>query len=65
MLALDRFHDFVRKALVKDDWTITDDPLQLSVGSRTLSVDLGAEKSLIGAERDKQRIAVEIVEWKT
>lgn len=60
MPALDRYHEPVRKALIKDGWTITDDPLQLSVGKRTLSVDLGAERSLIGAERDRQRIAVEI-----
>ena len=60
MPALDRYHEPVRKALVKDGWTITDDPLQLSVGKRTLSVDLGAERSLIGAERNQQRIAVEI-----
>ena len=60
MPALDRYHEPVRKALVKDGWTITDDPLQLSVGKRTLSVDLGAERSLIGAERDQQRIGVEI-----
>ena len=60
MPALDRFHEPVRMALIKDGWTITDDPLQLSVGKRTLSIDLGVEKSLIGAMRDKQRIAVEI-----
>lgn len=60
MPALDRYHNPVRKALVKDGWTITDDPLQLTVGQRTLSVDLGAEKALIGAERDQKRIAVEI-----
>jgi len=60
MPALDRYHEPVRRALVKDGWTITDDPLQLSVGKRTLSVDLGAERSLIGAERENQRIAVEI-----
>lgn len=60
MPALDRYHEPVRRALVKDGWTITDDPLQLSVGKRTLAVDLGAERSLIGAVRNKQLIAVEI-----
>jgi hypothetical protein len=60
MPALDRYHELVRTALEKDGWTITDDPLQLSIGKRTLSVDLGAERALIGAERDQQRIAVEI-----
>lgn len=60
MPALDRYHETVRNALIKEGWTITDDPLQLTVGKRTLSVDLGAERVLIGAERDKERIAVEI-----
>jgi hypothetical protein len=53
----------VVRALEKDGWTITDDPLQLQVGKRNLSVDLGAERSLIGAEKaekDVRRIAVEI-----
>ena len=60
MPALDRYHESVRNALTKEGWKITDDPLQLIVGKRTLSVDLGLERSLLGAERDKQRIAVEI-----
>ncbi len=60
MSASDRYHDPVLRALVKDGWTITDDPLQLSFGKRMLAVDLAAERLLIGAERDKQRIAVEI-----
>ena len=60
MPALDRYHAVVRAALIKDGWTITDDPLQLPIGRRTLAIDLGAEKALIGAQRDTQRIAVEI-----
>jgi hypothetical protein len=60
MPALDRYHEPVRNALIKDGWTITDDPLHLTIGKRTLSVDLGAERVLIGAERGTERIAVEI-----
>ena len=60
MPALDRYHAIVRAALIKDGWTITDDPLQLPIGRRTLAIDLGAERALIGAQRDTQRIAVEI-----
>ena len=60
MPALDRYHHAVRNALIKDGWTITADPLQLSVGQRTLAVDLGAERLLIGAERGTERIAVEV-----
>lgn len=59
MAALDKFHVAVRNALVKDGWTVTDDPLRVEFGETTYSIDLGAEK-LIGAERGDVRIAVEI-----
>ncbi len=59
MPARDLFHDAVKTALVKDGWTITDDPLRLQWGRKDLYVDLGAEK-LIAAERQGRRIAVEI-----
>ncbi|WP_199317366.1 element excision factor XisH family protein [Planktothricoides raciborskii] len=59
MPAKDIYHDAVRNALIKEGWTITDDPLILSIGKRDLFVDLGAEK-LITAEKDHQKIAVEI-----
>ena len=59
MPAKDIYHDTVKNALVKDGWTITDDPLKLTIGSRSLYVDLGAEK-LIAAQKDNQKIAVEI-----
>ena len=59
MPAKDIYHDTVKNALVKDGWRITDDPLKLTIGSRSLYVDLGAEK-LIAAQKDNQKIAVEI-----
>jgi hypothetical protein len=59
MPAKDLYHDNVCNALTKDGWTITDDPLVLSIGTRSVYIDLGAEK-LIAAERDNQKIAVEI-----
>lgn len=59
MPALDKYHDAVRNALIKDGWTITHDPLRLVWGRRDMYVDLGA-KRLLGAEKDEQRIAVEI-----
>ena len=41
-------------------WTITDDfRLKLTIGSRSLYVDLGAEK-LIAAQKNSQIIAAEI-----
>ncbi len=49
----DIYHHTVKKALIKDGWTITDDPLILSIGKKDLFVDLGAEK-LIAAEKVQQ-----------
>ena len=60
MPAKDLFHDVVVQALVDEGWTITDDPLWLSYGDHDFYVDLGAERSLISAERGEQKIAVEI-----
>lgn len=59
MPAKDIYHQIVKDALIKDGWTITDDPLKLTIGSRSLYVDLGAEK-LLAAQKDNQKIAVEI-----
>jgi hypothetical protein len=55
----DRFHQAVRNALEKEGWIITHDPLPLKVGTLRLQADLGAEK-LIAAQKDNQKIAVEI-----
>jgi hypothetical protein len=59
MSARDKFHDIVKNALIKDDWQITNDPLFLKAGGVEFYIDLGAEK-LLAAERDGQKIAVEI-----
>ena len=59
MPAKDIFHDVVKKALVKQSWIITDDPLTLRAGGLNLYVDLGAEK-LMTAEKKGEKIAVEI-----
>ncbi|NJK73781.1 MAG: fatty-acid synthase [Richelia sp. CSU_2_1] len=58
-MAKDIYHDNVRNALEKDGWIITDDPLTLQYGSRSVFVDLGAKK-LLAAEREGQKIAVKI-----
>jgi hypothetical protein len=60
MPAQDFYHDAVVRALTADGWMITHDPLSLSYGGRDLYVDLGAERTTIAAERDGQKIAVEI-----
>ena len=59
MPALDRYHEAVRNALVKDGWTITDDPLTLTVGADRVHIDLAAER-VIAAEKGVRKIAVEI-----
>jgi XisH protein len=58
-MARDALHDVVRKALEKDGWTVTADPLRLVVGVDTMLVDLAAER-IIAAERGEELIAVEI-----
>ncbi len=59
MAAKDIFHQQVVKALEKDGWTITDDPLSVKWMGRTLQVDLGAER-IIAAVKGAVQIAVEI-----
>jgi len=59
MPAKDVYHDAVRKALVKDGWTITEDPYRLTWGERDFYVDLGAER-VLAAEKGGNCIAVEV-----
>ena len=60
MSARDHYHPAVKRALIKDGWTITDDPLRIRLQrSRNLYIDLGAER-LLAAERGTEKIAVEI-----
>ncbi|GEM_PF-27365 len=59
MPAKDLYHDIVKEALIKDGWTITDDPLILPAGFTNVFIDLGAER-FIGAEKGNEKIAVEI-----
>jgi hypothetical protein len=53
----DTHHDAVKRALIKDGWTISHDPLRLSYEGASVSTDLGAEKAIA----DGERIAVEII----
>lgn len=55
----DFFHQQVRTVLEKDGWIITDDPLLVDLPKVGYQIDLGAEK-LIAAEKNMQKIAVEI-----
>jgi hypothetical protein len=55
----DLFHFVVKQALQKQGWSITDDPLVLEIDEVLVKIDLAAER-LIGAERDGEKIAVEV-----
>jgi hypothetical protein len=60
MAAKDKFHQAVKQALIKENWLITHDPLNLKFGEYDqISIDLAAEK-ILAAEKNDQKIAVEI-----
>ena len=59
MPAKDIYHDTVKNALIKDGWTITNDPLSLKIGKKDIFIDIAAEKLLV-AEKQGQKIAVEV-----
>lgn len=59
MPRLDQYHEAVKNALVKDGWTITDDPFTIKFADARLFADIGAEK-LFAAEKDAQKVAVEV-----
>ncbi|MEH2448532.1 MAG: XisH family protein [Nostoc sp.] len=59
-MAKDVFHQQVRKALIKDGWIITHDPFTIRISEAIkLQIDLAAENA-IAAERNTEKIAVEI-----
>ncbi|MEH2038876.1 XisH family protein [Nostoc sp.] len=59
-MAKDVFHQQVKKALIKDGWIITHDPFTIRVSEAIkLQIDLAAENA-IAAERNTEKIAVEI-----
>lgn len=60
MAAKDIFHNLVKSALEKEGWKITHDPYRISLLGKEMQVDLGAEKILIAAEKDIEKIAVEV-----
>ena len=59
MARLDKIHEKVKAALIKDGWTITHDPYAIEYKDLTLYADLGAEK-MFSAERGNRRIVVEV-----
>ncbi len=59
MPRLDEYHEAVKNALVKDGWTITDDPFTIDFEDATLFADLAAERT-IAAQKENEKIAIEI-----
>jgi XisH protein len=56
----DKYHEHVRQALEREGWVITHDPYFLKIGRRKIFVDLGAERTLLAAERGLEKIAIEV-----
>ncbi len=59
-MAKDKYHELVKEALVNAGWRVTHDPYPIKMGKRTGYIDLGAERGIIGAEKENEKIAVEI-----
>lgn len=55
----DLFHDAVKKALKKQQWHISKDPLELEWEEVKVKIDLAAEK-IIAAKKGEKKIAIEI-----
>lgn len=59
MAQLDKIHEAVKNALIKDGWTITADPFRIEFAEYRLYADLSAERP-IAAIRENEKIVVEI-----
>jgi XisH protein len=59
MGAKDKFHEEVKRALIKDQWTVTDDPLKIESDGKRFEIDFGAER-LIFADREIEKVAIEV-----
>jgi hypothetical protein len=59
MPAKDTYHDAVKKALIKDGWSIFADPYKIKYKDAELFADLAVEKT-IAAEQNGRKIVVEI-----
>lgn len=55
----DTYHPIVKRALIREGWTITHDPYYFVDADPELSTDLGAERPF-GAERGMEKIVVEV-----
>jgi XisH protein len=57
--ARDRYHDEVKRALLKEQWTITKDPFSFDYYGTYFQIDLAADR-LLAAEKGDEKIAIEI-----
>jgi len=55
----DFYHETVKRVLIKDGWTITDDPFTLEYKGLRVYADFGAEKIVV-AERGERKIIIEV-----
>ena len=58
-MAKDTFHDTVERALEKDGWTVSQKVYPIDLGGVQMEIDIAAERLLV-AERDLEKIAVEV-----
>jgi hypothetical protein len=59
MPAKDIYHDAVKNALIKDNWTITADPYFIIYKKLKLIADLSAERAL-SAQKGNDKIVIEV-----
>ena len=59
MPAKDIYHDTVKRALIKDGWTITAENFQLPWGGTRAFIDILADELFV-AEKEGRKIAVEV-----
>ena len=58
-MARDGIHYAVRRALEKENWTITNDPFYVESGGVSVEIDMEAEK-FIAAQKENVKILVEV-----
>ncbi|MBS1792963.1 MAG: XisH family protein [Acidobacteria bacterium] len=59
MAQLDKIHNAVKNALIKDGWTITSDPYRIEFEEYRLYADMAAERP-IAARKGNEKIVVEV-----
>lgn len=63
-MAKDLYHNVVKKALIKEGWNITHDPMHIDLEETYVEIDLAAEIAF-AANRGDEKIAVEVKSFLT